>query len=365
MHRPHPNRGAAFFVGSTRTRRLAHWGALAIEYTAEKLAVGCVLLSLFAGCAGEGANTDVTATSTGTTEASSAEPSSGGGASAVAEGSGGGTSSADASSETTGGDAGEPAPQASRCEVTETTITCTHQTLTLFTGLGDAVPREVHWQTPLGDPPAAGWPAVFVFQGSLFTAELFWTVIDTEAFGYWNQGLLTKALLDAGFVVITPEARFDGNTAWETNIPPMSAAWELSNDHDFMLDIFDAIETGTMGEVDVSRLYATGISSGGYMSSRMDQAYRSRFRALAIHSASYATCGGAACIVPPSLDAAHRPTLFLHGGADLIVPQWTMELYADALVGLGVETQTIVAPSVGHAWLDEAPSAIVAWFQDH
>ena len=335
-----------------------------MRWTAAKLAWA---LLLFTGCAGGGEGTSATASSaetTGGTEAAESDSSSSS-SGAVADGSGDGGSVSTGSVDSSSGDTGEPAPEGSRCEVAETTITCTHQTLTLFTGLGGAVPREVHWQTPLGEPPAAGWPAVFLFQGSLFTAELFWTVIDTEVFGYWNQGLLTKALLDAGFVVITPEAQFDGNTAWETNIPPMSTAWEQSNDHQFMLDLFDELDAGTFGEVDITHVYATGISSGGYMTSRMDQAYRSRFRALAIHSASYATCGGAACIVPPNLDAAHRPTLFLHGGADLIVPQWTMELYRDALDAAGVETDTVVVGGVGHAWLDEAPAAIVGWFETH
>lgn len=331
--------------------------------------MGGVLVSVAVGCAGGGAGSSATASSVGTTGGdggSEGSQSEAGDSGPAAEGSGdAGSDSTGLAGSSGGGETGLPEPEGSRCEIAETTIACTHQTLTIFTGLGDAVPREVHWQTPLGDPPAEGWPAVFLFQGSLFTAELFWTVIDTDVFGYWNQGLLTKALLDAGFVVITPEAQFDGNTAWETNIPPMSAAWEQSNDHQFMLEIFDELDGGTFGEVDITHLYATGISSGGYMTSRMDQAYRSRFRALAIHSASYATCGGPACIVPPTLDAGHRPTLFLHGGADVIVPQRTMELYRDALDAVGVETDTLVVPTVGHAWLDESPSAIVDWFQSH
>ncbi|MEM6294510.1 MAG: plasmid partitioning protein [Myxococcota bacterium] len=263
------------------------------------------------------------------------------------------------------GDSTGVAPEGSRCEIQPSTLVCTHQTKTLFTGVTGVAPREVHWQTPLGEPPANGWPAVFLFQGSLFTAELFWTVLDAEAFGFWNQGLLTKALLDAGFVVITPEASLDGNTAWQTNIPPASLAWEESGDHQFMLDLFEELEAGTFGAVDVSAVYAAGISSGGYMTSRMDEAYRARFRALAIHSASYATCGGPACVVPGDLDAAHRPTLFLHGGTDVVVPQWTMELYRDALDAIGVETGTVLDPGQGHGWIDEAPTAIVSWFQTH
>lgn len=256
-------------------------------------------------------------------------------------------------------------PTASRCTVDGQVLLCAHQSTTLTTGLTGLVPREVHWQVPLGEPPAGGWPAALVFQGSIFTAELFWAVIDTDVFGAWNQGLLTKQLLDSGFAVITPEAHLAGLTAWETNIPPMATLWETGADHQFMLDIFDAIDAGTFGPVDADRLYATGISSGGYMTSRMDEAYRDRFRALAIHSASWATCAGPLCVVPGDLDADHLPTMFLHGTSDAIVPISTMVVYRDALAAVGVETQTVVGEGVGHAWLDEAPTSIVDWFAAH
>lgn len=282
--------------------------------------------------------------------------SSGAGSMAGPDSSGAGSSS---------GDTGAPEPVVSRCQTDGDTLSCAHQTTTVFTGAGGLLPREVHWQVPLGTPPQGGWPMAILFQGSLFTAELFWTAVQTDALGFWNQGQLTKRLLDRGFAVVTPEALLQGTTAWQTNIPPMSLAWELSADHQFMLDLFAAVEDDTFGPIDEDRLYASGISSGGYMTSRMDEAYRDRFSALAIQSASWATCGGPVCVVPDGLDAGHLPTLFLHGSADTIVPQWTMALYRDALDEVGVETETIIAPGVGHAWLDEAPAAIVEWFEAH
>ena len=81
--------------------------------------------------------------------------------------------------------------------------------------------------------------------------------------------------------------------------------------------------------------YTTGISSGG----RMDVAYRSRFRALA--------------------------TLSLNGDVDLIMHLAAMELYRDRLDELGVETRTIVAPGIGHAWFDAAPQSLVDCFVSH
>jgi len=145
----------------------------------------------------------------------------------------------------------------------------------------------------------------------------------------------------------------------------MAWFWQTSEDHQFMLDIFAEIDRGGFGPLDNGRLYATGISSGGYMTSRMDVSYRSRFRALAIHSASYATCGGFLCVLPDDLNSGHLPTLFMHGDADPIVPIATMLSYRDELDNLGVDTETIVAPGVGHAWIDASPQALVDWFGSH
>jgi poly(3-hydroxyoctanoate) depolymerase len=132
-----------------------------------------------------------------------------------------------------------------------------------------------------------------------------------------------------------------------------------------MLEILEGIDEGASGPSDPGRLYATGISSGGYMTSRMDEAYRERFTALAIHSASWATCAGPVCSVPDDLDDGHLPTMFLHGTDDAIVPLSTMLPYRDALVALGVETETLIVEGIGHAWTDEAPVAITEWFLAH
>mgnify|MGYP000154932707 CR=1 FL=1 len=252
----------------------------------------------------------------------------------------------------------------SRCRVDAEGLHCARHVTTLYTGLSGVTPREVHWQVPVGDPPAAGWPAAILFQGTFVAAESFWDVPTSEVLGVYNQGLVTQALLDAGYAVITPEARLAGAGAWETNIPPMSLDWQHAGDHAFMLDIFAAIDDGEFGPLDGERLFAGGISSGGYMTSRVGLEYRARVRALAIASASYATCSGALCEVP-SQSSEHPPTLFLHGSDDAVVPIDTMFDYRDALLDAGVVTDAIVAEGVGHGWIDAAPQAIVAWFDRH
>ncbi|MEM9188518.1 MAG: plasmid partitioning protein [Myxococcota bacterium] len=251
----------------------------------------------------------------------------------------------------------------SRCTQTPTEIRCPRETMQIRTGLTALTARDVHYQLPLGEPPPDGFPVAIMFQGSLFSAGFNWLGFKPGPFGVYNQANVLKSLLDAGYAVITPEARLEGSTFWDTNIPPYSVAWEQSGDHRLMVRLFAAIENGDFGPLDARRLYATGISSGGYMTSRMAVSYAGRFRALAVHSGSYATCGGAACLVPRDLPNDHPPTLFLHGVLDAVVPIFTMEAYRDRLADQGIEVDVVTVTAAGHEWIDPAPESIVDWFR--
>lgn len=254
------------------------------------------------------------------------------------------------------------APLPSRCVVTAARADCAHQTLTL-TPEDEA--REVHWQVPLGDPPSSGWPAVLMFQGSLFSAQRTWGAEKDDAFGALYQTLTVKRLLDQGYAVVTPEAQGDGGTWWDTNQVAWAGNWEPSPDAKLMTAIFEALERGDFGPVDSARLYATGISSGGYMTSRMALSYPGRFRALAIVAASWATCAGLWCAMPERMPDQHPPTLFLHGKADWIVSYSTMVDYEAQLLREGYQTSIVTSESAGHEWLPVAPSEILAWFNAH
>lgn len=253
-----------------------------------------------------------------------------------------------------------PTAPTSRCAVEGVILVCPHNTSTL---VADAEARQVHWAVPYGSPPAGGWPTVIMFQGSLFSAELTWFGNPAEPFGAYEQTQVVQRLLDWGFAVLTPEAHLNGVTFWDTNnllIPD----YLQSGDHQLMLELFRRIDDGTFGDLDGSRLYATGISSGGYMTSRMALSYPGRFRALAIQSGSWATCAGPICDVP-AIPVGHPPTLFLHGGLDPIVPLYTMDLYHSKLVAAGVATKRVVEPLALHRWIPAAPSEVTAWFVAH
>jgi poly(3-hydroxyoctanoate) depolymerase len=248
----------------------------------------------------------------------------------------------------------------SRCQLYPSDVVCTKHELSLPALL---IRRKVTYEVPLGTPPAQGWPTVLYFQGSFFPGSRAFAAGAADVAGQYNLTLTVKALLDAGYAVLAPDALLEGASFWQTNVPPWSLLWTTSSDHALMLSIFQAIAEGQFGALDPSRLYAMGISSGGFMTSRMAVSYRGRFRALAVHSASYATCS-ALCLVP-GLPADHPPTLFLHGNLDLIVTRPVMEQYRSALVRDGRSVKAVINPTAGHEWLVEGPQAITDWFNAH
>jgi predicted esterase len=277
------------------------------------------------------------------------------------------------------GSASEDASPATQCIVSSPSdITCNHQSTTIGG-------RTVLWETPLGTPPTGGWPVVVMFQGSLvdpsgsdpfFAPHGAWAVESTDGVldGIFSAYVMTqlvtqitviKQLLDNGYAVITPTADAAG-FAWDTNFPPWSISWSGAPDDVFLQALFAAIDGAQLGPLSASQWYATGVSSGGYMTSRMAVSYQGRFLALAIAAGSYASCPGGlpACAVP-ALPTNHPPTLFMHGGEDPLVPIEQMYDYFDALTGGGFTTQAVVDPTMSHGWVPTAPTDVLTWFATH
>jgi poly(3-hydroxybutyrate) depolymerase len=252
---------------------------------------------------------------------------------------------------------------ASRCTQTPKNVTCTYKQLTL--DVSTTSHRTVLYQVPLGTPPAQGWPVVLFFQGSFLGGPLIFSGDVNVLFDPYAETLTVKRLLDHGYAVIAPEAQVSGTTYWNTNIPPWDVDWKDSPDAALMTKLFSAFADGTFGPLDATTLFATGISSGGYMTSRMAVSYPGKFKALAVNSGSYATCGGPACVIPNPLPSDHPPTLFCHGQLDPAVPIASMQAYDMQLASQGIATKTVVDPTALHTWIDAAPDAILAWFEAH
>jgi poly(3-hydroxybutyrate) depolymerase len=252
---------------------------------------------------------------------------------------------------------GESIVGGSRCAALYNTLICDRDE-TQIDG------RTVSFQVPIGDPPAAGWPAVLFFQGSFIPGANAFTGPFAAEFGQYELTATVQALLDGGYAVIAPNAQNDGNGYWQTNIPPYATSWAGCADDLYVKNVLAAMGAGTLaGPIDMTKLHAMGMSSGGFMTSRMAVSYAGTFRSLAIASASYATCGPT-CTVP-ALPADHPPTLFLHGDDDTTVPASTMYPYRDALLADGRVTEAIIGVNQGHEWLPEGKTAIPAWFDAH
>jgi len=257
----------------------------------------------------------------------------------------------------------------SRCTMTATNVACTSQQLTEATSSGT---RVVVYELPLGTPPAAGWPVVINFQATDVAPSYAFVANASDLYGAYYQAALTKNLLDAGYAVLAPTALTTvGSSYWETNIAPYATSWSGTGDDELVQMMLTDVAAGAYGRLDATSLYATGLSSGGYMTSRMALSYPGKFKALAIESASWATClsgagpsGSGVCTVPSPLPAMHPPTLLLHGDLDTeIVPEWTVTDYVSALTGSAVPEKEVDDPNSGHQWIPEAPAEVLAWFK--
>jgi poly(3-hydroxybutyrate) depolymerase len=246
------------------------------------------------------------------------------------------------------------------CSVSATAARCRSASVESVGRGGDL--RRVYWNQPSTPAPPAGHPAVILYQGSLHGPATSWDLdlAPSAAFGGYYQVVLVARLIEAGFVVIQPEAQ--GGLYWTTN---QGGDYGSSADGTFIPRLLEAITQQRFGPIDLDRLYATGISSGGYMTSRMAVSYPGRFRALAIQSGSYASCLGPLCSVPDQLPGDPAPTVRRPGARDGTVPISTARSYEAKLKANAIEVEFIADPSAGHAWLATAPDAITRWFSTH
>lgn len=259
--------------------------------------------------------------------------------------------------------------EASPCTVGWWSIDC-HANEASFIVSGQG--RELLWQVPAGEPPAGGWPVVLAFHGTNDPADkmFYWNYYSAvdQAFGGYYQLKTIQGLLDAGFAVIAPKGRLlPGGIYWDTNIAPYASNWDTAPDALFVERIFEEAELGSFGPLDATRFYATGLSSGAYMSSRMAITYPDRFQAVALQSGSYATClSSFPCVVTAAdLPDDHPPTLLMAGYWDTIVPLYTTEEYEDALDANGTESTLEVVGYASHQWTASSPDWVLEWFQTH
>jgi hypothetical protein len=193
-------------------------------------------------------------------------------------------------------------------------------------------------------------------------------------FGGYYQVATVVALVNAGYTVIQPAAhvqRLFGAFSpsigyfWDTNKGIATNQWSGSPDQSFMNALIAQLQPAatTFGAIDIHHVYAMGISSGGYMTSRIANEYAGGvnanstvkltskpFRAVAIESGAYQTCINTAHSGPPNppgdqdciavtstanLPATHAPTFFVHDDTmEPVVDFTTAQAYKNRLDAL-------------------------------
>ncbi|HMJ16009.1 MAG TPA: hypothetical protein VK524_31550 [Polyangiaceae bacterium] len=321
------------------------------------------------------------------------------------------------------------------CQVTSTTAFCATTTPTPPVLLGRSVFYRVGANTGPGYDAATGrHAAVVLFQGTSEPGAgednaggnngpgTAWNVsvpISREFGGYYQVATVV-ALVSAGYTVIQPAARRRPvGYFWDTNAGiPLGSAWGTASspgpDRQLMNALVAQLQPGAslFGPIDIHHVYAMGISSGGYMSSRIANEYAGGinanstvkvtskpFRAVAIQSAAYQNCSNRAsptgffnCVqhtAAANLPTNHPPTFFLHDDTnEPIVDFATADAYYGKLgmqfpTGNPVYTVNGVQetfrrldtfngesePEPGHQWSDlltgDSSNDILEWFNSH
>lgn len=254
--------------------------------------------------------------------------------------------------------------KSTRCSGSNTTtIVCSYQYLVL-----PESNRSVYFQLPDGNPPSAGWPFVVFFQGSFFGPEFDWNLSASDPFGAIRQIDMFWELLTKGIAVVAPSAL--DSLAWETNAPPYDVdpnLWYKSDDFLMMSELLNATASATLpfgAPLDNDNVFAMGISSGGYMTSRVAiDLPPGTFRAVVDSNGAYMTCLGPACVTPAKVPSTHPPTMLLYGGLDPLVPFWTVLDYQATLKASNVTVKAVRCLTCTHEWIPDAKASVVPFFE--
>jgi|GEM_PF-224400 len=170
--------------------------------------------------------------------------------------------------------------------------------------LHDGNPRAYYVYLPPGYTGAEPAPVVVGLHGYTSYATQF----------AWQSQL--NAIADtAGFIVVYPQGLLIDNAREGGPLPPRAPGWNVpdgpfnsgTDDVDFINSVVENV--ANQFNVDLSRVYATGISNGGFMTSALACALPERFAAVAM---------GAGVI--PCERNRPIPTFIIHGTDDLLVP---------------------------------------------
>lgn len=135
--------------------------------------------------------------------------------------------------------------------------------------VGDAF-RSVQLHIPAGHDGETPLPLVFNLHGTGGTAERHELLTGMTAIADEEQFLIAGGMAVYEF----PDGRLAGNKTWNVNLDPNAAS-----DIDYFSSTIDAVDRKV--KVDRNRVYATGFSGGGRMSSRIACELSETFAAVA------------------------------------------------------------------------------------
>lgn len=152
---------------------------------------------------------------------------------------------------------------------------------------------------PIGYNNAGKMPLIFIIHGGSGTPE-----------GMINMANF-KSIADRDKVILVYPAGINKN--WNDGRPTTSNYLGI-NDVSFFNKMCDYMIAND--SVDGTKIYATGISNGGFMSSRLGCELSNRIAAIAVNAATIE-----ATTIAPSCDPGKSvPAIFIHGTTDPLVP---------------------------------------------
>ena len=205
--------------------------------------------------------------------------------------------------------------------------------------MGDDV-RQYRLVVPEGLDPAKPVPLVFVFHGRG----------DSKTFIRRYSGFEALALKN-GFIVAFPEGL---DRHWE-----MRAA-DDNKDVLFFDAVFDHVTSKY--NVDLRRVYATGMSMGGYFCNLLALKRSERLAAIAPHS------GGLGALAVRGIDAKKKyAVMIVHGDEDKIVKVEEGRASRDAYAKAGHAVEYVEVKGLGHVWATKENITERMWkfFLDH
>jgi polyhydroxybutyrate depolymerase len=193
------------------------------------------------------------------------------------------------------------------------------------------ITRQYKVHVPPGYDPEVPTPVVFCFHGLGQNAVMF--CVD-------GSGMVSKAD-EAGFIVVMPNGYMN---SW--NAGACCLADPALDDVALVRAIFEEVSTHV--NIDLDRVYATGLSNGGFMSYRLACEASDLFAAVAPGAGALTTnqlgWGNAASDFAECAPSEPVSVLDLHGTADSIVPYELQALSLDAIAREnGCDTTTMPA----------------------